>query len=320
MLTATSSAQKAEIFKKRPDRAIYGEQMSEEIGKDLNQSWAMPYMIWLMNYHPTLSADKVRIMMNVAQKSHMNSPQLGEFCIALAPAGVEAQQGAEAPDSPVRKPSITQQKLRFIENVISKATTTQIRGQASLALSGVVAKMGDSPEINARRVKLIRQAIIDAAEAKVGEVTVGDLAKEEIYRMSKLSKGAVAPELVGRDAMGAPMRLSTSRGKIVVLVFWTSWEQPVEVSNFLKKLEESYRGKPLDIIGVNRDTLFNLREMMKADLTVGKTFSDPNGELFTTYRVTASPVCYVLDKEGVIQYNGPLGSFADLTASALLAQ
>jgi hypothetical protein len=56
-----------------------------------------------------------------------------------------------------------------------------------------------------------------------------------------------------------------------------------------------------------------------AQKTSGKNFSDPNGDLYKIYRVTESPVCYVLDDKGVIQYNGLLGSFVDLTVSALLA-
>ena len=41
---------------------------------------------------------------------------------------------------------------------------------------------------------------------------------------------------------------------------------------------------------------------------------------FNIYRVVQSPVCYVLDEKGVIQYNGQLGSFVDLTVTALLAE
>ena len=137
--------------------------------------------------------------------------------------------------------------------------------------------------------------------------------------MTKLSKRATAPELVGRDSRSQSMRLSDFRGKIVVLVFWTSWEQPIEVLDYLRKIEKNYSGANVQIVGVNRDSLSDLREIEMAQKTSGKNFSDPNGDLYRVYRVTDSPVCYVLDAEGVIQYNGQIGSFVDLTVSALLA-
>ena len=38
-----------------------------------------------------------------------------------------------------------------------------------------------------------------------------------------LEVGLVAPEIQGQDTRGNPMRLSTFRGKVVVLDFWGDW-------------------------------------------------------------------------------------------------
>lgn len=318
MLAARTTAQKSAVMKRRPDLGRYSTEMVGEIGNALNQKWTMPYIIWLLNYHGGLTNSEVNNLIGLIEKFHMNSPMLGEFCIALAPAGNSTGQPAQASiDGKVV--NLTMEKIHFIESIINSKRSKPLRGQACLALSGVLASMGDSGEINKRRLDLIRKAIINAAETKVGELTVADLAKEEVYRMSKLSKRAAAPDLIGRDSRSQPMRLSDFRGKVVVLVFWTSWEQPIEVLDYLRKIEKSFLGKKVQIVGVNRDSLSDLREIEMAQKTSGKNFSDPNGELYKVYRVTDSPVCYVLDDKGVIQYNGRLGSFVDLTVSALLA-
>lgn len=312
MLSATSATQKERLLKNQPDNQAFGERMVAEVGSSLGESWTFPYAIWTMNYHPKLSAQGVKHLIEYTEKFHMDSPLLGEFSIALAGAGEWNPQSVVATQ-------LIQNKIKFLESVLKKSSDKIVVGEASLALSGVISKMGDSPEINKRRLDLIRKAIINAADAKVGGVAVSDLAKEEIYRMTKLSKGAVAPDLVGASSSGQPMNMSSFRGKVVILVFWTSWEQPLEVLDFLKKMEMTYHGKPVQIIGVNRDTSNDLRRMEVAQKTSGKNFSDPSGKLFRTYRVIDSPACYVLDDKGVIQYNGQLGSFVDLTVSALLA-
>lgn len=312
MLSATSTAQKSRLLENQPDNQKFGERMVGEIGNSLGESWTFSYAIWTMNHYPGLSAQGVKHLMEYTQKFHMESPLLGEFCIALAGAGESNPQAALTAQ-------LTQTKINFIESIIKKSSDKVIVGEASLALSGVISKMGDSPKINKRRLDLIRKSIINAADAKIGGVTVADMAKEEIYRMTKLSKGAEAPDLVGTNSSGQPMKLSDYRGKVVILVFWTSWEQPIEVLDFLRKMEATYHGKSVQIVGVNHDTTNDLRRMEVAQKTSGKNFTDPAGKLFQTYRVGSSPSCYVLDDKGVIQYNGQLGSFVDLTVSALLS-
>ena len=39
----------------------------------------------------------------------------------------------------------------------------------------------------------------------------------------KLAVGRAAPEIIGKDLDGKPMKLSDFRGKIVMLDFWGDW-------------------------------------------------------------------------------------------------
>ena len=312
LLQATTPEQKQTVYHNQPNYGMYGKKMTNELTGSLDRAWSMPYIIWTMREFSELSAAGTKHLIKAVEKSHQTSPLMGEFCIALVSAGESNSQASTAA-------RLAQEKTRFIKSVLSGSATKEVKGQAALALSGVMARRGDDRAVNGERLKLIRQAIIDAADVKVGDTTVADLAREEIYRMSNLSKGSKAPELVGYDSGGQPMKLSDTRGKIAILIFWSSWEQAESVINFSKKMEKTYAGKPVEVIGVNRDSLTNLRKLVVADKSVGKSFTDPNGKLFAQYRVATAPVCFVLDKDGRIQYNGAPGSFVDFTVSALLA-
>lgn len=313
MLTATNPAQKSLVLLQRPDNSAYGARMVKEVRSSLREKWALPYVIWMLNYHTELGERSVSDLIDAVGTYHKGSPLMGEFCVALVAAGKSDSKVAGAV-------MLTQKKLKFMEAIVKEASSKVVQGQTALALSSVLAKMGDSPKINKRRLSLIRKSIIDAADSKIGKYSVADLAKEEIYRMTKLSKGVRAPELVGQNASGVPMKLSDSLGKVVILIFWSSWEQSDEVIAFAKKMENTYLGRPVEVIGVNRDSTANFRKLVQADHSMKKSFSDPNEKLFSIYRVQHSPVCYVLDEKGVIRYNGSLGSFADLAVSALLSE
>jgi len=175
---------------------------------------------------------------------------------------------------------------------------------------------------NARRLALIKTAIIESAEVKVGNASVGDIAMEEVYRIKNLSKGRPAPEFAGKDSSGREVKLSHYKDRVVMLVFWSSWDVPLETTQnmleMLKNIEKSYIGKPFGLVGVNRDWITNLREIEKSGLVAGTTISDPNEAIYQQYRVKVPPMCFVIDQKGVIQYQGELGAFASLTVDSLL--
>jgi len=43
------------------------------------------------------------------------------------------------------------------------------------------------------------------------------------FGTGKLAVGRAAPEIIGKDLDGKPMKLSDFRGKIVMLDFWGDW-------------------------------------------------------------------------------------------------
>lgn len=309
MLQAVTPAQKAAVFQKRPDTNKFGMKMENELDGMLKEAWTMPYAIWLLENHPGLSLQKLKYLLGEVEKFHLQSADAGVFAIRLA----SVQLAGEA-----EHVGLTALKAGFIDKLQKNAKSKEVQGQAALAKAMILRMMGDGGKLNGQRLKLLRVAVLDAAHAKVGDTTVGKFVEEELYQMTKLSTGMEGPNLAGKDSAGAAMSLKDFRGKVVLLVFWSSWENAEQTSASLQRAKQMFAGKPVEIMGVNRDSLVDLREIVKQDLMPGHHFSDPTSQLFHTYRVTQAPWCYVIDQKGVIQYAGNLGSFAELTISALL--
>jgi thiol-disulfide isomerase/thioredoxin len=68
--------------------------------------------------------------------------------------------------------------------------------------------------------------------------------------------GRPAPRIQGVDLDGKPFDSSAARGKVVLVVFWASWCLPcaAEIES-LQQVAESYRGKGLQIVGINLDAM-----------------------------------------------------------------
>ncbi len=289
---------------KKPDVESYKTRMIKVVGVELKEAWTLRYAGWLLAKTP-LGTKDVQFIMDYAARFHMGDPDLGEFCYDVA---VSSQ--------PVMA------KKAFIENSYKRVNDPKQKGIVSISLAMVLSEMGDSAVNNGRRLALVKEAIIHSANEKVAGTTVGEVAMEIVHRVKNLSKGSVAPEISGVDSSGNPVSLSQYKGKVVMLVFWSSFDLPVDKTvdllSLMRKVDNRYLGKNFVLIGVNKDQIGNLRELEKEAQTSSKNISDPQLRLFKEYRVGKSPQSFVIDQQGRIQFSGIVGSFATLTVDALL--
>jgi peroxiredoxin len=128
--------------------------------------------------------------------------------------------------------------------------------------------------------------------------------------VSTLTVGKPAPDIVGVNLDGEPMKLSDHRGKVVVLKFGGAWcaicraEYPYE-----RFLLELYDGWPFAILGVDSsDTLDAARRgFVEHGLSYlawwdGRSGTDDRGPIAAAWNVQGWPTTYVLDAEGVIRF------------------
>ena len=84
--------------------------------------------------------------------------------------------------------------------------------------------------------------------------TIRPMAESWLAGHRELAIGKLAPEIVGNDVDGKPLKLSDYRGKVIVLVFWASWCGPcMEQVPHEVALAKRLAGKPFTILGVNMD-------------------------------------------------------------------
>ena len=301
------------IAKKRPDPAEFAARLKRLMSGDLAQDWTLKYGAWLLENDTALKAQSQRALLDAVENHHTRSPLLGRFCVAM----VHLNDAGELPQ-PGKLP-LKSRGMRLLEQIKKDNPSAQVQGQAALAISIMLGSLGDDSRIMEPRIKNLREAIIKSADLRLGNTSVADITADELFKINNLSKGRVAPDIVGTDSGGRPLRLSDFRGKVVMLVFWSSWDpQAARALELLRKSAASKVNKPFVLLGVNRDSLGNLRALKADRIATWRNVSDPNQVVSRQYRIASWPYCMVIDQKGVIQYRGAVGAFAGAVVEDLL--
>ncbi len=314
MRIAATPAEQAKAWNSRPDATPFAKDMWNAIGQSLDQEWTLEPAAWFLRITPgllglnasgasvALFAKEDEAIRKAVETQHLNSLKLTPVCFALA--------SSSNPHS-----------LALLEKIQAVHPDPKIQGVAALGAAMQLKSLGDDAEIMRKRLTYLRKAIIQSSDVAIDNTTVAKLAQDELYIIRFLTKGRVAPNLAGVDSAKRPLSLAANKGKVVVLLFWNSNVPDAHhVVEITTAMEKKYKGRPLAIIGVNNDSVDKLRAL-QADGTVPWTnFSDPENQLAKEYRVGTWPLVYVLDGERKIHYAGAPGSFAELTAEALLSE
>lgn len=312
MRIAATPAEQAKAWSARPDATPFARQMWTAIGQALDQDWTLEPAAWFLRTTPGLLATSANgtpqpifakeneAIRKAIESFHLNSLKLGPVCSALA----------ITPDP---------RSLALLEKIQASHPDPKIQGTAALGAAMQLKSIGDDGEIMRKRLTYLRKAIIQSSDIEIDGTTVAKLAEDELYIIRYLTKGRVAPDLAGVDSANRPLSLEANKGKVIVLLFWNSnvadAQRVVAITN---AMQTKFKDRPLAIIGVNNDPVEKLRAL-QADGTVPWTnFSDPENKLAKEYRVGSWPLVYVLDGQRKIHYAGAPGSFAELTAEALL--
>lgn len=287
------------VWDAQPSASAHGERLWTLIKGSLNEEWTLEPAAWLVSSAPQLR-EPVDAIRTALEKHHLASAKIPALVFALS----------AVPDP---------RTLALLEKLSASSPHESVRGTAALGTALLLKGLGDDGDIMKRRLTLLRQAIIESSTVTLDGRSVSVLAQDELFVIANLTKGRVAPEITGTDVAGKPMKLSDARGKVVVLLFWGTWNNEAEKTlDLTRSLVERMAGKKFEVIGVNGDETAILREMHATKAVTWRNFSDASGKIAAIYRVRDWPIAYVLDAEGKIQFIGTPGTFVDLAAEALL--
>ena len=137
-------------------------------------------------------------------------------------------------------------------------------------------------------------------EAPIKEME--DYKKKEEESAKKQAAGTVAPDFTLNDINGKPLKLSSLRGKYVILDFWGSWcGWCIKGFPEMKKYYEKYKGK-FEILGIDcNDT----EEKWKAAVEENKlpwlhVYCPKDAKVTDDYGITGFPTKIVIAPDGKI--------------------
>ena len=209
--------------------------------------------------------------------------------------------------------------IDFLRIVSSKSPHSRNRLWASYHLAEHLYKEGKSNEA----VPLL-VALENNVEAKelggYQSGTLADTATRQLFEIRRLNIGQEAPEIDGPDLDKKPLKLSDSRGKVTLLVFWATWCGPcMDMVPHELALTDHYTGKPFVVVGINGDTVpygqFTIQgadgkviddtPRVKAAIEKHKmtwrSFREGSGVIAPEWNVRSWPRVYLIDHNGIIR-------------------
>lgn len=128
-----------------------------------------------------------------------------------------------------------------------------------------------------------------------------------------LEKDQQAPDFTLSTLTGESVKLSSLRGKTVILNFWTTWCPPCKFEMpDMQQFYSDYKKNNIIIIGVNlTDNESNTKQVKDFTKQYKISFPillDTKGEIRKQYKIITIPTTYIIDSNGIIAENviGPI--------------
>lgn len=143
----------------------------------------------------------------------------------------------------------------FLREVAAKSPHPRLRLQSQFYLADRAYDAGELADAIKSLESLERDPSLKAIPVSENR-QLPDRVTQLLYEVRNLNVGQLAPDATGDDLDGKPLKLSDSRGKATLLVFWAAGCKPcMGMVPHEVELVERYAGRPFAIVGVNGDIL-----------------------------------------------------------------
>lgn len=279
-----------------PNKTKVAQKVWKEVAPQLSKEESFPAVIWLYENAASflkgaLAGAKPNDQINRAiQRYHFKSDKIDQLLLAMA------QRAGPA-------------ELETIKQVKEQNPNEIQRGVASLALSMALAGMDDASAVKQRLASLREAVKLVPSKQDLGNYDFEQLVGDQLYWITSLSKGKVAPEFSLVNAKGESFSLKKNAKGVTVLFF----------------VRDSQLGE--EQIRLRIQQLRNLLEEVQGTLVIisngrggaeaEQALIDEQAEVFEQYRISQTPYVIVMDSKQRLQLRSEPTAFVDLTVRAL---
>jgi thiol-disulfide isomerase/thioredoxin len=200
---------------------------------------------------------------------------------------------------------------KLLKAASEKSTDKKVKGMALYFLGSRLAEQSDeatsekaAAELSAKAIEYLEKAVKDAGDVPVGPSTIAKMANDDLTALKTLGVGKTPPDVTGIGLKDEKTKLSSLKGKVVLLDIWATWCPPCRAMipherELVKKME----GKPFVLVSVSADEKKEtLTEFIaKEPMPWTHWWNGQDGPILQAFRVKAFPTLYLLDHKGVIR-------------------